>query len=74
VAAEVAILMAKTSTKILGLLKQLFASIKQIGLFTKQMQGLMEQVGQTNTSQNTGSAGSTITQEDPEPGPINLPL
>ncbi|OJF11462.1 hypothetical protein [Couchioplanes caeruleus] len=131
VAAEIAILVAKTSTKILGLLKQLFASIKKVGLFTKQMQGLLEQIGQanrnvlrleafrieaagtagsgwsgvrdayrtvgqghvsvhgpvdqvvvntarsasqTNTSQNTGSAGSTMTNEDPEPGPINLPL
>jgi hypothetical protein len=131
VAAEVAILVAKTSTKILGLLKQLFASIKKVGLFTKQMQGLLEQISQanrnvlrweafraeaagtaesgwrgvrnaynlvgqghvtvhgpvdnvvvntgrsaseTNASQNTGSTGSTLTNEDPEPGPIVLPL
>jgi uncharacterized protein YukE len=131
VVAEIAILVAKTSTKILGLLKQLFASIKRVGLFTQQMQGLLEQIGQanrnvlrleafrlesagtaesgvrgmrnaydvvgqghvsvhgpveqvavntarsaseTNASQNAGSGASTLTGEDPEPGPITLPL
>ncbi|GAB1641465.1 hypothetical protein [Krasilnikovia sp. MM14-A1259] len=48
VAAEVAVLVAKTSTKILGLLKQLFSSIKQVGLFTKRMQSLLEEVAQAN--------------------------
>jgi hypothetical protein len=129
--AEIAVLVGKTSTKILGLVKQLFASIKKVGVFTKQLQGLMEQVGQanrnvlrleafrieaagtaghgmrgfrqaydllgqghvsvhgpvdqvvvntarsasqTNAAQNTGSTGSTMTGDDPEPGPIELPL
>ena len=31
-------------------------------------------VSQTNGAQNTGSAGSMMTGEDPEPGPIVLPL
>jgi hypothetical protein len=37
VAAKVAILVSKTSANILGLLKRLFAAIKQMGVMTKQM-------------------------------------
>ncbi|MCA2211829.1 hypothetical protein [Jidongwangia harbinensis] len=48
VAAEVAILVAKTSTKILGILKRLFAAIREMGVFTRQMGGLLEQIGQAN--------------------------
>ncbi len=129
--AEIAVLVGKTSAKILNLLKQLFATIQKAGAFTKQLQGLMDQVGQanrnvlrleafrteaagtaghgwrgfrdaydllgqghvsvygtvdqvvvntarsagqTNTAQNTGSTGSTMTGDDPAPGPITLPL
>lgn len=131
VVAEIAILVGKTSAKILSLLKQLFAAIKRMGALTGQMSGLIEEIGQanrnvlrleafrleaagtagsgwsgvkgayglldqgqrtvtgpveqviiqtgrsageTNSAQNIGSAGSTLTGDDPEPNPINLPL
>lgn len=48
VAAEVAILVTKTSAKILSLLRRLFAAIKQMGVMTKRMSSLIEQVGQAN--------------------------
>jgi hypothetical protein len=131
VVAEVAILVSKTSAKILSVLKRLFAAIKEMGLFTKQMSGLLEQIGQanrnvlrleafrieaaatggsgwsgfkgayntlgqghvsvygtvdkvavatarsageTNSAQNSGAAGSTLTGDSPTPTPIELPL
>ncbi|GAB2568683.1 hypothetical protein Aab01nite_44540 [Paractinoplanes abujensis] len=48
VAAEVAILVAECSTKVLNLLKQLFAAIKKLGVFTKQMDGILQQIGQSS--------------------------
>jgi uncharacterized protein YukE len=48
VVAEVAVLVAKTSAKILKLLKSLFASIKEMGLLTRQMGHLIEEIGQAN--------------------------
>lgn len=48
VAAEVAILVSQTSAKILNLLKRLFTAIKEMGLLTKQMSAIVEQVGQAN--------------------------
>jgi uncharacterized protein YukE len=138
VVAEVAILVGKTSAKILNLLKQLFAAIKQMGVLTKQMGAIVEEIGQanrnvlrleafrlealdlhgtgwkgttsgwshgkdayrllsegqvtvtgpvdqvmiqtgrsasqTNSAQNTGATGSTLTGDDPSPTPIDLPL
>jgi hypothetical protein len=131
VAAEIAILVGKTSTKILSLLKRLFAAIKEMGVFTRQMGDLIQQIGQanrnvlrleafrleaaatagpgrtgfrdayrlldqgnvtvygpvdkviaetartagrTNGAQNSGSAGSTLTGDNPSPGPVDLPL
>lgn len=138
VVAEVAILVSKTSAKILNLLKRLFAAIKEMGLVTRQMGHLLEEIGQanrnvtrleafrlesfdlhgtgwmgaksglshakgaynllsdgqiavtgpvsqvvietgrsasqTNSAQNTGAAGSTVTGKNPEPHPIDLPL
>ncbi|GAA0471077.1 hypothetical protein Ade02nite_34390 [Paractinoplanes deccanensis] len=131
VAAEVAILVSEASAKILNVLKRLFTAIKEMGVLTRQMSGIVEQIGQanrnvlrleafrleaagtsspgwpgfrsaydllgqghvsvygpvdkvvvetarsasqTNTSQNTGATGSTMTGENPAPGPIDLPL
>jgi hypothetical protein len=131
VAAEVAILVGKASAKILGLLKRLFAAIKQMGVITKQMSHLIEEIahanrnvlrleafrleaagttgsgwsgfrsaynllghgqtavtgpldqvlietgrsaGQTNSAQNAGATGTTVTGKNPEPIPIDLPL
>jgi hypothetical protein len=48
VAAEVAILVSKTSSKILGLLNKLFASIKQVSMLTKRADGVLAQIGQAN--------------------------
>ncbi len=136
--AEVAILVGKTSAKILNLLKRLFTAIKEMGVMTRQMGHIIEEIGQgnrnvlrlesfrlesfdlhgtgwmgvksgishakgaynllgqgqiavtgtadqvaietgrsasqTNTAQNTGATGSTVTGNDPEPRPIDLPL
>jgi uncharacterized protein YukE len=138
VVAEVAILVGKTSAKILNLLKRLFAAIKEMGVLTRQMGHIIEEIGQanrnvlrlesfrlesfdlhgtgwmglksgwthakgaynllgqgqiavtgtvdqvaietgrsasqTNTAQNTGATGSTVTGNNPEPTPIDLPL
>jgi hypothetical protein len=131
VAAEVAILVAATSMKILGVLKRLFAAISEMGVFTKQLGGLLEHVGQanrdvlrlqafrveasgvsgpaltrfksaydlvgqghenvygpvnkvvvntahsagkTNGVQNAGAAGDTLIEDNPSPGPLDLPL
>ena len=131
VAAEVAILVSKTSAKILNLLKRLFEAIKRMGAIGRQMGKILEEIGaanrnvlrleasrleslghsgsawnrfkgayksidaghtrvygpvdevmentaksasQTNGSQNTGSASSTLTGENPSPKPIDLPL
>jgi hypothetical protein len=131
VAAEVAILVSKTSAKILGLLKRLFAAIKEMGVLTKQMSHIIEEIGQanrnvlrleafrleavdtagsgwpgfksaynllghghvsvngsvdkvavetarsasqTNSAQNTGATGTTLTGQNPSPTPIDLPL
>lgn len=131
VAAEVAILVSKTSARILGVLKGLFAAIKEMGVLTKQMSGIIEQVGQanrnvmrleafrleaadasrsgwkgfksaydllgeghasvygtvdkvvvetargasqTNSVQNAGATGTTLTGKNPSPTPIELPL
>lgn len=124
-------MVSKTSARILNVLKGLFAAIKEMGVFTKQMSGLLEQVGQanrnvlrlesfrleaagtggsgwsgfkgaynllgeghvsvystadkvagetarsasrTNSAQNAGAAGSTLTGDNPSPPPIELPL
>lgn len=48
VVVEVGILVTKTSTKILGVLRALFAAIEEMGLFTKQMTGLLGQIGKAN--------------------------
>ena len=48
VAAEVAILVSKTSAKILNVLKRLFAAIKEMGVMTTKMSGIIEQIGQAN--------------------------
>jgi hypothetical protein len=48
VVAEVAILVSKTSAKILNVLKRLFAAIKEMGAFTQQMGDLLAKVGQAN--------------------------
>ncbi|MBU2668328.1 hypothetical protein KOI35_32930 [Actinoplanes bogorensis] len=48
VAAEVAILVGECSTKILNLLKRLFAAVKRVGVLTKQMGSVLEQIGQAN--------------------------
>jgi uncharacterized protein YukE len=48
VVAEVAILVSKTSAKILNLLKSLFAAIKRMGALTKQMGHIIEEIGQSN--------------------------
>jgi len=138
VVAEVAILVGKTSAKILNLLKRLFAAIKRMGVLTKQMGHIIEEIGQanrnvlrleafrlealdlhgtgwkgfqsgfshakgaynllgegqiavtgpvdrvaietarsasqTNSAQNAGATGSTLTGDDPSPNPIDLPL
>jgi len=131
VAVEVAILVSKTSAKILGLLKRLFAAIKQMGIITKQMSHLIKEVAhanrnvlrleafrieaagttgsgwlgfksaynllghgqtavtgpvkqvvietgrsasQTNSAQNAGATGTTVTGKNPKPTPIDLPL
>jgi hypothetical protein len=46
VLAEVAILVANTSRKILSMLKRLFEAIKRIGGITKQLDGILAQIGQ----------------------------
>jgi hypothetical protein len=131
VVAEVAILVSKTSATILGVLKRLFTAIKDMGVLTKQMGGIIEQIGeanrnvlrleafrieavgtartgwsgfkgtynllgeghvfvsgpvdrvvvetargasQTNSVQNTGATGTTLTGQNPAPIPIDLPL
>ncbi|MGI5213084.1 hypothetical protein [Plantactinospora sp. CA-290183] len=51
VAAEIAVLVGKTSSKILNLLRRLFESIKRIGLFTGQCDTILAQIGQA--SRNT---------------------
>jgi|GEM_PF-5655599 RNase P protein component len=51
VAAEVAILVGKTSSKILNLLRQLFEAIKRIGVLVKQCDSILAQIGQA--SRNT---------------------
>ncbi|MEQ4306081.1 hypothetical protein ABNF97_32635 [Plantactinospora sp. B6F1] len=51
VAAEVAILVGKTSSKILSLLQRLFQAIKQIGALTSKCDGILQQIGQA--SRNT---------------------
>lgn len=48
IVAEVAVLVGKTSAKILNLLKRLFTAIKQMGKFTKQLGGFIEEIGQAN--------------------------
>ena len=48
VAAEVAILVSETSAKILNVLKRLFTAIKEMGVLTKQMSAIVEQIGQAN--------------------------
>jgi hypothetical protein len=132
VAAEVAVLVSKTSAKILAVLRRLFAALAEMSDLTKQLSGLLQQIGranrdvlrleafrveaadlpgagwekfrgaygligqgheyvygpvdkvavetarsasQTNGAQNTGAAADTLTEEeDPSPGPIDLPL
>ncbi|ROT26787.1 hypothetical protein [Micromonospora sp. HM5-17] len=51
VAAEVAILVGKTSSKILSLLRRLFEAIKRIGAIVKQCDSILAQIGQA--SRNT---------------------
>jgi hypothetical protein len=48
VVAEGAILVGKTSAKILNLLKRLFAAIKEMGVLTRQMSHMIEEIGQAN--------------------------
>lgn len=48
VAAEVAILVAECSTKILNLLKRLFSAIKQLGVATGRMGDILQSIGQAN--------------------------
>ncbi|MDW5330782.1 hypothetical protein [Plantactinospora sp. KLBMP9567] len=48
VAAEVAILVGKTSSKILSLLERLFQSIKQIGMLTSKCDTILAQIRQAN--------------------------
>ncbi|MBL7258193.1 hypothetical protein [Paractinoplanes lichenicola] len=48
VAAEVAILVAECSTKVLNLLKRLFSAIKQLGLATGKMDNILQAIGQAN--------------------------
>ncbi|GAB1688681.1 hypothetical protein [Krasilnikovia sp. M28-CT-15] len=131
VAAEVAVLVAKTSAKILTVLKRLFAAIKEMGVATNKMGSLIEEIGKanrnvlrleafrleaagtarpgwkgfkdaysllsqghvsvhgtvdqvivetarsaakTNSVQNAGAAGTTLTGDNPAPTPIDLPL
>ncbi|MBE1488103.1 hypothetical protein [Plantactinospora soyae] len=51
VAAEIAILVGKTSSKILNLLKRLFEAIKRMGVLTRQCDAILAQIGQA--SRNT---------------------
>jgi hypothetical protein len=48
VVAEVAILVGKTSAKILNLLKRLFTAIREMGVLTKQMSGLLQEISHAN--------------------------
>ena len=48
VAAEVAILVGKTTSKILSLLQRLFGAVKRMGVLTKQCDTILEEIGQAN--------------------------
>jgi len=131
VVAEVAILVGKTTSKILNLLKGLLSAVKRMGGLVKRCDAILEEIGQanrnvlrleafrleaagtsrpgvagfkqayktlsdgqvsvygpanhvavetaksasaTNSSQNTGATGSTLSGDDPAPNPIDLPL
>jgi hypothetical protein len=67
VLAEVAILVANTSRKILSMLKRLFEAIKRIGNITSKLDGILAKIGQANRNtirleafrlQAAGEAGS----------------
>jgi hypothetical protein len=48
VVAEVAILVSRTSAKILGLLRRLFAAIREMGVMTTQMSHIIGEIGEAN--------------------------
>jgi hypothetical protein len=48
VAAEIAILVGKASSKILSLLRRLLEAIKQLAGFTRQLDGILAQIGQAS--------------------------
>jgi hypothetical protein len=46
--AEIAILVGKTTSKILNLLNRLFAAIKRMGVLVKRCDNILEEIGQSN--------------------------